>query len=195
MIDRRVEISLVVADRPCRGIEIAREAGIDTLVIDRNDFGWNTNEPWDTQTHFDRDNFSKAVATALDASDISLVALSGFMTILSHPFFERYAGHVINTHPALLPSFPGAHGVRDALRFGVKVTGCTLHLATEKVDYGPILEQRAFQIPDQGPLSFTEWEDAVQELVKAQERKLYPRVLKEILRGVRPLPELTEQYR
>ncbi len=195
MIEHGVEICLVLADRPCRGIEIAQEAGIDALVINRKDFGWSAKDPWDAQTHFNRDDFSKAVATALDEHLVTLVALSGFMTILSRPFFELYAGRVINTHPALLPSFPGAHGVRDALEFGVKVTGCTLHLATETVDYGPILEQRAIEIPDQGSMTFADWEDVVQELIKTQERKLYPSVLKEILNGSRDLPELTDRYR
>lgn len=195
MIEHGVEICLVLADRPCRGIEIAQEAGIDALVINRKDFGWSAKDPWDARTHFNRDDFSKAVATALDEHLVTLVALSGFMTILSRPFFELYAGHVINTHPALLPSFPGAHGVRDALEFGVKVTGCTLHLATETVDYGPILEQRAIEIPDQGSMTFADWEDTVQELIKTQERKLYPSVLKEILNGSRDLPELTDRYR
>lgn len=104
--------------------------------------------------------------------------MAGFMTILSPSIFEDFPGRVINTHPSLLPSFKGAHAVTDAMRFGVKVTGCTVHVATAAVDDGPILAQRAVDIrPD-------DTEDTLHERIKSVEWQLYPQVLSDILAGV-----------
>ena len=101
--------------------------------------------------------------------------MAGFMTVLAPPMFDVYAGRVLNTHPSLLPAFPGAHAVRDALAFGVKVTGCTVHLATERMDDGPILAQEAV------PVLPGDTEASLHERIKAVERNLYPTVLKEFL--------------
>ena len=89
--------------------------------------------------------------------------------------FDTYGGRVLNTHPSLLPAFPGAHAVRDALAFGVKLTGCTVHIATERMDHGPILAQEAV------PVLADDTEASLHERIKAVERNLYPMVLKEFL--------------
>ena len=109
------------------------------------------------------------------AGSIDVVAMAGFMTVLSARLFEVYGDRVLNTHPSLLPAFPGAHAVRDALAYGVKVTGCTVHVATEQVDHGPILAQEAVEVlpgDDEGSLH---------ERIKAVERRLYPATIEGFL--------------
>jgi phosphoribosylglycinamide formyltransferase-1 len=103
--------------------------------------------------------------------------MAGFMTILDKPIFSAFDGRIVNTHPSLLPSFRGAHAVPDALAFGVKITGCTIHVATVEVDDGPILAQEAVPVlPD-------DTEDALHERIKTVERRLYPEVLRKISEG------------
>ena len=125
-------------------------------------------------------SFTAAIVEALTAHDVDLVAMAGFMTVLAEPMFVAFPGKVINTHPSLLPSFRGAHAVADALAAGVKVTGCTIHIATIEVDDGPILAQEAVPILD------SDDEDALHERIKAVEHRLYPRVLAELVAGAPP---------
>jgi phosphoribosylglycinamide formyltransferase-1 len=103
--------------------------------------------------------------------------MAGFGTILAAPLLEEFPGRVLNTHPALLPSFKGWHAVRDALSYGVKVTGCTVHIATEAVDDGPILAQRAV------PVEPGDTEASLHERIKAVERTLYPDTIRRFLEG------------
>ena len=112
---------------------------------------------------------------ALEAHEVDLVVMAGFMTVLDKPMFDAYAGRVLNTHPALLPAFTGWHAVRDALAFGVKVTGCTVHIATLEVDDGPILAQEAV------PVLADDTEATLHERIKDVERRLYPATIKELL--------------
>ena len=109
----------------------------------------------------------------LRAHDIDLVAMAGWGTILGKAAFDAYAGHIVNTHPALLPSFPGWHGVRDALDYGVKVTGCTVHVATVEVDDGPILAQEAVAVLPGDD------EASLHERIKAVERRLYTETIRQ----------------
>ena len=101
--------------------------------------------------------------------------MAGFGTILSNPFFDAYEGRVLNTHPSLLPSFPGWHAVRDALQHGARITGCTVHIATLEVDAGPILAQAAVEIRDDDD------EASLHERIKLVERDLYPTTIKKFL--------------
>ena len=117
-----------------------------------------------------------ALADAVAAYAPDWVVCSGFMRILGAPLLERFEGCILNTHPALLPSFPGAHGVRDALAHGVKVTGCTVHVVDAGVDTGPILAQAAVPVLD------TDTEAELHERIKVQERALLLRVLGELSR-------------
>lgn len=175
MLEAELAVALVVADRKCRGITVAQRAGVPHLLLERTDFG----------ARFDRDGYSAELAQALTSAEVDLVAMAGFGTILGTPMFDAFAGRIINTHPALLPAFPGWHAVRDALACGVKVTGCTIHVATPIVDDGPIIAQEAVPVlPDDD-------ESSLHERIKAVERRLYVDALTEILaRGtLREVPQ------
>jgi phosphoribosylaminoimidazolecarboxamide formyltransferase/IMP cyclohydrolase len=169
IIDAGLPVAVVVTDRPgVAALDRAAAAGIPTVVVDRAGY-----LP-------DRLSFTTAIVEALTAHDVDLVAMAGFMTVLAEPIFVAYPGKVINTHPSLLPSFRGAHAVADALAAGVKVAGCTIHIATIEVDDGPILAQEAV------PILETDDEDALHERIKAVEHQLYPRVLAELVAGAPP---------
>lgn len=162
ILDAGLPVVVVVTDRPGVGaLDRAAAAGIATVVVDRD------------QHLPDRETFTRAVTDALVANEVDLVAMAGFMTVLAGPIFEAFPNRVINTHPALLPSFRGAHAVPDALAAGVKVTGCTIHIATVEVDDGPILAQEAV------PILPGDDEDALHERIKAVEHRLYPRAIRE----------------
>jgi phosphoribosylglycinamide formyltransferase-1 len=165
MLQREVPVGLVVSDRPCRALEVAGAAGIDAELVARTVFG----------PGFDRAAYTEQLVKTLAAGNTDVVAMAGFMTVLAEPMFDAYDGRVLNTHPSLLPAFPGAHAVRDALAYGVKVTGCTVHIATVRMDDGPILAQEAVPVlPDDD-------ESALHERIKAIERTLYPGVVREFL--------------
>ncbi len=158
-------VELVIADRQCRALDVAAAEGITALSIERTSFG----------DDFDRSAFTAEVTAALREANIKLVVMAGYGTILAQPIYDEFAGWVINTHPALLPSFKGWHAVRDALAFGVKVTGCTVHVATLEVDDGPILAQRAVAVePD-------DTEESLHERIKIVERELYIETLQGIV--------------
>jgi phosphoribosylglycinamide formyltransferase 1 len=158
-------IVVVVADRRCRALEVAQAASVPAVLVERETFG----------PAFDRQDYTGRVVATLARHHVDLVAMAGFMTVLAPPMFDAYEGRVVNTHPSLLPAFPGGHAVRDALAFGVKVTGCTVHLATETVDHGPILAQEAV------PVLADDTESTLHERIKTVERRLYPHALKELL--------------
>ncbi|GAA1116212.1 phosphoribosylglycinamide formyltransferase [Citricoccus alkalitolerans] len=163
-----VEIAAVGADHPgASALARAAAAGIETFVVDFSEFGDRAD--W---------NHALTVATASYAPDY--VLSSGFMRIAGEEFTAAFEGRYLNTHPALLPAFPGAHGVRDALRYGVKVTGCTVHIADAGVDTGPILAQAAVPVLD------TDTEEALHERIKVQERHLLLTVLGELAAGRTP---------
>ena len=144
----------VVADRGgIRALDIAREAGIPTAVVSVKDFD-------------DRASWDAAIAETVAVFSPDVVVLAGFMKLFGATFMARFGGRIVNTHPALLPSFPGAHGVRDALAYGVKVTGCTVMVVDEGIDTGPILAQAAVAVePDDD-------ESTLHERIKAVERTL-----------------------
>lgn len=155
----------VVSDRPdAGGLRIAREAGVATAVVAPGDFP-------------DRAAWDVGVARSVATFDPSWVVLAGFMRILGSPFLDRFGGRIINTHPALSPSFPGAHGVRDALAHGVRVTGCTVHLVDSGVDTGPIIAQRAVDVRDDDD------EATLHERIKVVERALLVDVVGRVARG------------
>jgi phosphoribosylglycinamide formyltransferase-1 len=158
-------VALVVADRPCRGLDVAAAAGVPAELVERTDFG----------PGFDRPAFTDRVLKVLQAADVEIVALAGYMTVLGPSLLDAFPGRVLNTHPSLLPSFKGAHAVRDALAYGVKVTGCTVHVATAEVDAGPILAQEAVEVLPGDD------EASLHERIKVVERRLYPATIKELL--------------
>lgn len=155
----------VVSDRPgAGGLEVARAAGVPTAVVAPADFPDRT--AWDC-----------GLAQAAAVFDPALVVTAGFMRILGPAFLGRFTDRVVNTHPALLPAFPGAHAVRDALAHGAKVTGCTVHVVDAGVDSGPIIAQRAVDVRDDDD------EAALHERIKAVERTLLVDVVGRIARG------------
>ena len=111
----------------------------------------------------------------LQAAHIELVAMAGFGTVLDQPIQDAYGGRILNTHPSLLPAFPGWHAVQDAMDYGVKVTGCTVHVATLEVDAGPILAQQAVAVEAEDTV------DTLHERIKTVERDLYIRTVQEII--------------
>ncbi|MDQ0259430.1 phosphoribosylglycinamide formyltransferase [Sinomonas atrocyanea] len=165
-----IEIAAVGADREgTYGIERSDEAGLETFVVNFNSFP--TRAEWDA-----------ALADKVASYRPDVVVSSGFMRIVSPEFIARFGGRYLNTHPALLPAFPGAHGVRDALDYGVKVTGCTVHWADAGVDTGPIIAQEALAVAD------GEDEDSLHERIKVIERRLLIDVLRRLAAGEVPAP-------
>lgn len=165
MVDAELPIALVVTDRPCRALDIAANRGVPAILVARSSFG----------ADFDREAYTKELVATLEEHGVELVVMAGFGTVLSAAAFEAYPGRIVNTHPALLPSFKGWHAVRDALAYGVKVTGCTVHVATLEVDHGPILAQEAIAVLPE------DTEATLHERIKAVERRLYVQTVRDIV--------------
>ena len=163
MIADRLKISLVLADRQCRGLQLAENAGISSKLIRRTSFG----------ADFNREAYTREVGVALDDYEIDFMAMAGFMTVLHPIIFTQKKGRILNSHPSLLPAFKGEVAVAEALKFGVKVTGTTIHIATEELDEGPILAQEPVRVLP-GDTVDTLW-----ERIKVVERKLYPVTIRE----------------
>ena len=158
-------VALVLVDRPCRAIEVAEIAGVEALLIERQGYG----------PEFDRTAYTVEVVEALQRHDIDLVVMAGFGTILAEPIHAAYPARILNTHPALLPSFKGWHAVEQAMAYGVKVTGCTVHIATPEVDEGPILAQEAV------PVLPGDTAESLHERIKDVERRLYPATIRAVV--------------
>ena len=154
-------VAAVILDRSCPAADVAERAGVPVEVVERESYG----------PSFDRPAYTHRVVDALKRHQIDVIAMAGFGTILAPAFFSVYPGRVLNTHPALLPAFKGWHAVRDALAAGVKVTGCTVHVATEVVDDGPILAQEAVVV------EAADSEATLHERIKSVERRLYPETI------------------
>lgn len=147
----------VGADRDSiAGLERAERAGLPTFVRRVKD-------------HATRDEWDAALTEATAAYEPDLVVSAGFMKIVGKRFLARFGGRFINTHPALLPSFPGAHGVRDALAYGAKVTGCTVHFVDDGVDTGPVIAQGVVEVRDE---DHADGGTALHERIKDVERRL-----------------------
>ena len=154
----------VVSDRAgVAALARAREAGVPTAVVALPDFP-------------DRAAWDEALTEAVAVFSPDTVVLAGFMKLVGEPFLERFGGRIVNTHPALLPSFPGAHGVRDALAYGVKVTGCSVIVVDAGVDSGPIVAQEAVPVLDGDD------EPTLHERIKQVERTLLVDVVGRIAR-------------
>jgi phosphoribosylglycinamide formyltransferase-1 len=155
----------VVADRPGAGaLRIAREAGVPTAVVAPADFP-------------DRAAWDRGLAEAVRVFSPDLVVLAGFMRLVGPPLLDAYPGRLLNTHPALLPSFPGAHAVRDALAHGVRVTGCSLIVVDAGVDSGPIVAQVPVPVLDDDD------EASLHERIKVAEREMLVAAVGAIARG------------
>lgn len=153
------QVLAVGADRDgIEGLRRAEKAGVETFVVRFGD-------------HPDRPAWDAALAARVAAYAPDLVVLAGFMKLVGPAFLRAYGGRCVNTHPALLPSFPGTHGVRDALAYGVRVSGCTVHLVDAGVDSGPIVAQEPV------PVLPGDDEETLHERIKRVERELLVRVV------------------
>lgn len=160
-----VEIAAVGADKHgTYGVKRSEAAGIETFVVNFKDYE-------------DRAEWNHALTQKCQSYQPDYVVSSGFMRIVGEEFINAFDGTYINTHPALLPSFPGAHGVRDALAYGVKVTGCTVHIADAGVDTGPILRQESVAVLDE------DTEETLHERIKVVERRLLIATLGDLARN------------
>jgi phosphoribosylglycinamide formyltransferase-1 len=158
-----IPVSLVVVDRPSRALDVAASHGVPAQLVERSSYG----------AKFDRVAYTREVVDVLLAAEIDLVVMAGFGTVFAEPIHEAFEHRILNTHPALLPAFKGWHAVREA--HGVKVTGCTIHVATLEVDAGPILAQEAV------PVLESDDEVTLHERIKAVERRLYPATIRAVL--------------
>lgn len=160
-----LEIAAVGADRPDTfGVDRSAAAGLDTFVVNFKDYA--SRAEWDA-----------ALLETVAGYKPDYVVSSGFMRIVAPSFINAFEGRYVNTHPALLPSFPGAHGVRDAMAYGVKVTGCTVHFADAGVDTGPIIAQTPVAVLPE------DTEESLHERIKVAERELLIQVLGELVRA------------
>lgn len=162
--DYPARVVAVGVDRDCRAIEVAKAASLPTFTFRLTD-------------HPSRDAWDTAITDATAAHKPDLIVSAGFMKILGPQFLLRFYGRTLNTHPALLPAFAGAHGVADALAYGVKVTGCTVHLVDAGTDTGPILAQQAVPVLDGDD------EETLHERIKVVERELLVDVVATIATG------------
>ncbi|MGI9120432.1 MAG: phosphoribosylglycinamide formyltransferase [Acidimicrobiales bacterium] len=167
IVEDGIDVAVVVLDRSCRAAEVAAGAGVEAVLVERLSYGAN----------FDRLDYTHRLVDVLAEHGVELVVMAGFGTVLDKPVHDAFPGRILNTHPALLPAFPGWHAVDQALAAGVKVTGCTVHLATADVDAGPILAQEALPVrPD-------DTVETLHERIKEIERRLYPRTIRAFLTG------------
>lgn len=166
ILEQGIPVDMVIADRDCPALQIGAQAQIPSVFLSRS-----------FNKYFDRDSYTKAMVELLQQQDIDLVAMTGFMTIFMPAMFapDAYKLKVLNTHPSLLPAFKGHHAVKDALEYGVKVTGCTIHWATEDLDAGPIVVQEAVKVLPGDTV------ESLQERIKTVERVLYPALLRELI--------------
>ena len=159
----RMLIVAVGSDQPeAPALARARAADVPTFVVPMAE---------------DREVWNRDVVKHLQALETDLVVTAGFMRVLGGPVIEAFENRIINSHPALLPSFPGAHAVRDAIESGVKVTGCTIHIIDEGVDTGPIIAQCPVAVRDGDTV------ESLHERIKERERTLLVDVLDRIVRG------------
>jgi phosphoribosylglycinamide formyltransferase 1 len=160
-----VTIKVVLSNRPkAKGLDRARAAGVPAVAISHRKFDG-------------REPFEDALITTLREHGVQWVALAGFMRLLTPHFLRAFQDRVVNIHPALLPSFPGTHGPRQALDYGARWSGCTVHFVDEGTDTGPIIAQAVVPVlPDDD-------EAALGQRILAQEHRIYPWVLKLIAEG------------
>lgn len=161
----KAKIALVLSDvKEAHALQWAKKAGVETLFLDPKSFN-------------SKADFDKEVVKKLKERGVELVALAGYMRLLTPYFIKEYKNRIMNIHPALLPSFKGLDGIKDALDYGVKVTGPTVHFVTEKVDSGPIISQAIVEAQD------NDTEDSLREKVHKEEHKIYPKAIKDFVEG------------
>ena len=167
LLDARLpaRVAAVISNNPqAKGLATAQQRGIATAVVDHRAFP-------------DRAAFDAALAAEIDRHRPDLVALAGFMRVLTEPFIERYRGRLMNIHPSLLPEFPGLDTHRRALAAGARVHGCTVHFVTPVVDSGPIINQAPV------PVEPGDTEEQLAARVLVEEHRIYPQAVRGFLEG------------
>jgi phosphoribosylglycinamide formyltransferase-1 len=158
-------VVLAVSDRAdAFALERARRRGVEAVFLD-------------PALHPDRASFDRELLSTLRERDIGFVALAGYMRILGPEMVRAYPGRMLNLHPALLPAFPGAHGIRDAMAWGVKVTGVTVHVVDEELDHGPIVSQEAVSVLPGDD------EDSLAQRIHEVEHRIYPEAVRALAEG------------
>jgi phosphoribosylglycinamide formyltransferase 1 len=161
----KASIALVLSNvEDAGGLERAQRAGIETLCVSHR--GWTS-----------RDDYDRALVTELRARDVGLVCLAGFMRRVGTPLIEAFPNRILNIHPSLLPSFPGLHAQRQALEYGVKTSGVTVHIVTAELDAGPIIIQRTV------PVLEGDTEETLSARILVEEHHAYPAAVSLVLDG------------
>mgnify|MGYP003393991124 FL=1 len=161
----KADIKLVISDTPdCYALTRAKGAGIKIFVVERKNFK--------TKKAIEAD-----ILKALKKENIGLIVLAGYMRMLSGDFISAYENKIMNIHPALLPSFKGMHGIRDAFEYGVKITGATVHFVTLDMDAGPIIVQSSVKVTEDDA------EETLAEAIHEEEHKIYPRAIQLFVEG------------
>jgi phosphoribosylglycinamide formyltransferase 1 len=161
----RAGIAVVISNRPnAAGVETARAAGIETLVMPQGD-------------HPSREAYDWALVAELTARGVKLVCLAGFMRLLGPAFCAAFPNAILNIHPSLLPAFPGVDAQRQALEHGVKVTGVTVHFVTPELDAGPIVMQTTVPVADDDTA------ESLASRILVEEHRLYPAAIARVLEG------------
>lgn len=161
----KANLNLVISDNPnAYALKRAENAGIETAVFDFKDFD-------------SKRNFENAILNKLEERNIDFIVLAGFMRVLSPDFVKQYSNKILNIHPALLPSFKGVHGIKDAYEYGVKITGPTVHFVTEDVDSGPIIIQKAIEVRENDTL------ESLEEKIHKVEHQIFPEAIKLFTEG------------
>ena len=159
------EIKVVISDNPdAYALKRAKKNNIETKYVNFKSFK-------------NRKDYDKKIMECLKEKDVDLVVLAGYMRILSSYFIKMYKNKIMNIHPALLPSFPGLHAQRQAVEYGVKVSGCTVHFVDEGVDSGPIILQKAVEVKD------NDTEELLAERILKEEHQIYPRAIQLFSQG------------
>ena len=153
-------VAVLITDNPnAFAIERAKKHGIETLIMN-------------PKLHASRADYYHAIARELKIRDVGLVVLAGFMRIVGKPLIDAFRHRIMNIHPALLPSFPGLHGQRQAADYGVKISGCTVHFVDEGMDSGPVIIQAAV------PVFFADTEDILSARILKLEHRIFPEAIR-----------------
>jgi len=156
----KAQILLLITDNPSAyAIERAKKHDIEHLVLR-------------TKEYSSRDDFYRKITEELQKRNVGLVVLAGFMRIVGKPLIDAYPNRIMNIHPALLPSFPGLHGQKQAVEYGVRISGCTVHFVDEGMDTGPVIMQAAV------PVYHSDTEDTLSERILKLEHKIYPEAIR-----------------
>ncbi len=156
----KARIAILITDNPkAYAIERAKNNNIEALIISPKDFP-------------DKDLYYQHITEVLKSKGVELVALAGFIRVVGKPLIKAFQNKIMNIHPALLPSFPGLHGQKQALDNGVRISGCTVHFVDERVDTGPIIIQAAVPVYDD------DTEDSLSERILRQEHRIFPLAIK-----------------